>query len=455
MKLYAGVLLALLLAGGATQDAGPARPDAFRDPPVVASRDGVLELTLTAARATVNVAGQAVIAAAYNGSYAPPTLRVRPGDVLRLRLVNALDDGTNLHTHGLSVSPLGNSDNVFLHVAPGGAQEYEIRIPSSQAPGLDWYHPHSHGHSDEQVRNGMSGALIVEGLLDPFPELRDLTEHILLLKDAQIADGHIVHRGIGDDAIRTVNGMLNPTIMLRPGETQLWRIGNVGADLYYPLTLDGHRFYEVARDGHRLARLVPKRQLLLEPGAREEVLVQAAGPGTYALRTAQFSTGPQGNRYPGAVLATLHVAGPQVTPIALPQQLLPVADLRGAVTGRRTVVFSETDDGDTFFIDGRTFDAGRTDTRVKLGAVEEWTVRNESGELHDFHIHQTHFQVTEVNGAPQPFDGYQDIVNVPLHGEVKVIIPFTDPVIVGRFVYHCHLLSHEDKGMMATIEVTP
>src|SRR2546425_13236131 len=98
-----------------------------------------------------------------------------------------------------------------LHVAPGRAQDYEILIPSTHPPGLYWYHPHPHGHSDDQVRNGMSGALIVEGLLDPFPELRNVPEHVLLLKDAQIGDGHIVHRGIGDDVIRTVNGMLNPT----------------------------------------------------------------------------------------------------------------------------------------------------------------------------------------------------------------------------------------------------
>ena len=455
MNLRAAVLMALPLATSDVSAAGHARPEMFRDPAVVASRDGALELTLTAALATVDVGGQPALAAVYNGSYVPPTLRVRPGDVVRLRLVNALDDATNLHTHGLAVSPLGNSDNVFLHVAPGGAQDYEIRVAPSHAPGLYWYHPHAHGHSDDQVRNGMSGALIVEGLLDPFPRLRDVPEHVLLLKDAQIGNGHIVPRGIGDDVIRTVNGMLNPTITLRPGETQLWRIGNVGADLYYPLTLDGHRFYEVARDGHRLARLVPRKELLLPPGAREEVLVQAAAAGTYRLRTAGFSTGPQGNHYPGAVLATVRVAGAALTPIALPDKLLPVPDLRGAVTGRRTIVFSEMENGDTLFIDGRTFDPGRTDTRVKLGAIEEWTIRNESGELHDFHIHQTHFQVTEVNGAPQRFEGYQDIVNVPVRGEVKVIIPFTDPVIVGRFVYHCHLLSHEDKGMMATIEVTP
>jgi len=455
MKVRAAVPLALLLTALEAQDPGTARRDMFRDPPVAASRDGVLALTLTAGRARVDVAGQPVLAAVYNGSYVPPTLRVHPGDVVRLHLVNALDNETNLHAHGMSVSPAGNSDNVFLHVPPGGAQDYEIRIPSNHAPGLYWYHPHPHGHSDDQVRNGMSGALIVEGLLDPFAELRDVPEHVLLLKDVQVGHGQIVHRSIGDGVIRSVNGMLNPTIALRPGETQLWRIGNVGADLYYSLTLDGHRFYEVARDGHRLSRLLPKEQLLVPPGAREEVLVQAAGPGTYALRTAPFNTGPQGNQYPGAVLATVRVAGPAVTPIALPEKLLPVADLRGAVTGRRTIVFSETDDGDTLFIDGRTFDPGRTDTRVRLGAIEEWTIRNQSDELHDFHIHQTHFQVTEVNGASQPFDGYQDIVNVPVHGEVKVIIPFTDPVILGRFVYHCHLLSHEDKGMMATIEVTP
>ena len=454
MRLRA-VVLALPLAAGGAFFWGPTPPEALREPAVVASHDGVLQLTLTAARGATQVGGRRVIAQVYNGSYLPPTLRVQPGDVVRLRLVNALDETTNLHVHGLAVSPRDTSDNAFLHIAPGRAQGYEIRIPASHPPGLYWYHPHPHGRSDEQVRNGMSGALIVEGLLDPFPALRDVHEHVLLLKDAQIGGGKVVPRGIGDDAIRTVNGMVNPTITLRPGETQLWRIGNVGADLYYLLTLDGHRFYEVARDGHRLARLVPKQQLLLEPGAREEVLVQAAGPGTYALRTAGFDTGPQGNHYPGAVLATVRVKGGAVPPLALPKRLLPVADLRRRITDRRTIVFSESADGDTFFVDGRTFDPNRIDTRVKLGAIEEWTIRNESGELHDFHIHQTHFQVTEVNGVRQQFDGYQDIVNVPVHGEVKVIIPFTDPNIVGRFVYHCHLLSHEDKGMMATIEVMP
>jgi len=211
----------------------------------------------------------------------------------------------------------------------------------------------------------------------------------------------------------------------------------------------------LARDGNRRAGLTTTDSLRLSPGARTAVLVTAGAPGVYLLRTGEINTGTEGNEYEGTVMATVRVQGSPVTPIALPQALLPVEDLRGKVTNRRTIVFSESQDGDTMFIDRKQFDMNRTDTRVKLGAVEEWTVRNESDELHTFHIHQGPFQLTEINGVRQSVDDRRDIVDVPIRGEVKVIIPFTNPTIVGRFVYHCHILAHEDKGMMATIEVTP
>ena len=428
----------------------------FREPRSISSRDGVLRVTLRAERSSIRVGDQQAITEVYNGSYIPPTLRVRPGDLIRLRLVNRLDQPTNLHTHGLHVSPSGNADNVFLTVPPGQTQDFEIPIPANHPPGLFWYHPHAHHFSNEQVRNGMSGALIVEGLLDSVPALRGIKERVLLLKDIQLDSGHVANRSIGVGASRTVNGLVDPTLVLRPGETELWRIGNVGANLYYRLRLDGHRFYQVARDGNRFARIVPADELFIPPGGRIEVLVQGGQPGAHMLHTLAMDTGPAGNQYPGTVLATVQVEGPGVTPRTLPATLLPVQDLRRRVTGQRTVVFSEgeTRDGDVFYIDGKTFDPNRTDTRVRLGAIEEWTIRNESDELHDFHIHQTGFQLVEVNGVPQPLDGYYDTVNVPVRGEIKIIIPFTDPVMVGKFVYHCHLLSHEDKGMMATIEVT-
>jgi FtsP/CotA-like multicopper oxidase with cupredoxin domain len=428
---------------------------AFRQPPVVVSRAGVLRFSLTPAQSTVSVAGRQVALMAFDSEYIAPTLRVRPGDRIRLRLPNAIVQPTNLHTHGLSVSPRNNSDNIFLSIAPGQTQDYEIQIPADHPAGLFWYHSHAHGFSDVQTRNGMSGALIVDGLLDPFPTLRHVPERLLLLKDVQIEHGRVAPLGIGKNITRTINGVANPVILLRPGETELWRIGNIGADLYYRLTLDGHRFYIVARDGHRRARLEARDTLMLSPGARLEVLVTGGTPGVHLLRTGDIDTGPAGNQYAGTVMATIRVEGTPALPVALPPALLPVEDLRGKVTNRRAITFTESKDGNTLFIDGKTFDMSRTDTRVKLGAVEEWTVRNESDELHTFHIHQTPFQLTEINGIPQPADDRRDIVDVPIRGEVKVVIPFTNPVIIGRFVYHCHILSHEDKGMMATIEVAP
>ena len=429
--------------------------EALREPPVVASRNGVLQVALTSAPSLVTVAGRQALLMLYNGLYIPPTLRARPGDTIRIHFANRLTEPTNLHTHGLTVSPRGNSDNMFLHIAPGQTEDYEIRLPADQPPGLFWYHPHPHGFSDMQVRNGMSGALIVDGLLDSVPMLRHVPERVLLLKDLQVDSGRAARLSIGKNTVRTINGIVNPVIVLRPGATELWRIGNIGADLYYSLRLDGHRFHVVARDGNRRARLTDSDTVRLSPGARSEVLVTAGAPGVYLLRTGDIDTGPAGNQYPGTVMATIRVEGSPVPPIELPSALLPVEDLRGKVTNRRTIVLSESADGNTFFIDGKTFDPSRTDIRVKLGAVEEWTIRNKANELHTFHIHQGPYQLVEINGVPQPADDHRDIVDVPINGDVKVIIPFTNPTIVGRFVYHCHILSHEDKGMMATIEVTP
>jgi FtsP/CotA-like multicopper oxidase with cupredoxin domain len=123
------------------------------------------------------------------------------------------------------------------------------------------------------------------------------------------------------------------------------------------------------------------------------------------------------------------------------------------IDARRDVVFSEDPVTGLFFINHATFDHDRVDVKVPLGNIEEWTIRNASDELHIFHIHQVAFQVVSINGREQPFDGLVDTVNIPIHGEVKIRMAFTDPVIVGRFMFHCHILEHEDKGMMAQIEV--
>jgi FtsP/CotA-like multicopper oxidase with cupredoxin domain len=130
------------------------------------------------------------------------------------------------------------------------------------------------------------------------------------------------------------------------------------------------------------------------------------------------------------------------------------ADLRTAKSVTpRLIRFTQKPWEEVYMINDKTYDHRRIDTRVRLGSVEEWTIRNETQDMHVFHIHQVHFQVVSINGQAQPFDRLLDTVRVPEMGEVVVRIAFTDPRIVGRFVYHCHVLKHEDKGMMANIEV--
>ena len=451
-----GLGLAVSCSSDSDDDARPA----FSNPPEVTSSNGLLATTLEAKATTYEIGGRRFTTWVYNGLYTPPVLRVKPGDVIELRLVNGTTQHTNLHYHGLNVSPRGNGDNVFLHIEPGEQFDYRIEISPTHPTGLFWYHPHGHGNSEFQTFNGMSGGLIVEGLLDPFPpELQGIEERILLLKDIQqAASGEGVPDDIDSNAPtqRTVNGLVNPTMTIRPGETQLWRVANVGPDIYYRLSLDGHVLHEIARDGNRHTEIVSRDEIVLPPSSRVEFLVQGGPPGEYLFRTLEFDTGPQGDQYPEVTLATLVSEGTAETPAVLPTTLPPVPDLRDApVSRRRTFVFSENEDGTSFFINGRAFDPNRTDTTVRLGDVEEWEIVNDSEELHVFHIHQLDFQVVESEGTPVPFTGYQDTVNLPFGASVKILVPFTNPVILGRFVYHCHIMAHEDNGMMAVIEVVP
>jgi len=258
--------------------------------------------------------------------------------------------------------------------------------------------------------------------------------------------------------VQSVNGRLEVSASMAPGETQLWRFGNQSANLPFHIALEGHRFRIVAEDGE--ATLDPRTVDVLDimPAGRVEVLVQGGAAGRYALRAVGTMTGTGAARTPDRVLGTLDVAGAPAQAAVVDGQTAAPADLRAAhVDARRAVVFSQTKTlkpaDQKFYLNGQLFDPQRVDVRVPLGNVEEWTVRNDSDDLHVFHIHQLGFQVVEVNGAKVAFTGRVDTVRVPERGEVKLLLAFTDPEIVGRFMFHCHVLRHEDKGMMAQIEV--
>ena len=416
---------------------------------------GIVVATLDARQQTLHFDGATVEGMTYNGDYAGPVLRVRPGERMQIELINHLQEPTNLHFHGIHTSPTGNSDNVSIVVEPGDRFLYQVDVPLSQPPGLYWYHAHLHGSTERQVSGGLSGALVVEGLAERFPALAGIGEDIFVLKDLEFDEG--VDTVIDDQfhgLIQSINGRTMVEARLRPGETRLWRFTNQSSNLYFHLGVEGHRFRVLAEDGITVENPVELSSLDINPASRLEVLVTAGAPGRYEITSYRVPTGSGVAERPNRVLGHLVVEGTAVAPALPPPPSSSALDLLGRrLDARRRFEFSQSKDGEHFFIDGKEFDHTRTDLRVPLGNVEEWTLRNASDDLHVFHIHQVHFQIVEVNGQPQPFNGLVDIARVPERGEIKIRLAFTDPAILGRFVYHCHVLKHEDKGMMANIEV--
>jgi FtsP/CotA-like multicopper oxidase with cupredoxin domain len=435
--------------------------ESLMQPPEIRSRDGVLSATITAAPERVQLGEYAFPGFVYNGAYLPPLLRVRLGDVMRITFKNKLpDDPSNLHFHGMSVSPQGNSDNVFVHVHPGHDFEYEVRIPAAgrQGPGLFWYHPHAHGVVAKQMLGGMSGGLVVEGSETLFPILEGLPERFLLIKHAEPGD---------DSEIISINGQLNPTVQIRPGEMQFWRVANIGATLFIKFRIEGMPLYILATDGHPRSQPRKTTEFFLGPGERIDAIAIGPQAGEYAMRTIPFQNEAWKKPDPAQQLATIVAAGSGPTRADVESEVLRqqvvgarwIDEVRSsAIARRRTLDYSRTPDRRVFFINGRVVDENRVDQTVKLGDSEEWTIVNTDQQYHSFHIHQTAFLVTEINGVRQNEDSLRDTFSVPPAtdagpGILKVVIPFTDPVIVGRFVYHCHAVDHEDKGMMAIVEV--
>jgi suppressor of ftsI len=462
------------------------------DQPQVQAKNHVVSLTLHA----VNENGRDTFA--FNDADIAPVIRASPGDVLKITYINDLPakstetcagnpcmNMTNLHFHGLTVSPDAPQDDVLGMMAmPGQTLQYSVDIPRDHPPGLFWYHTHPHGESHRQVLDGMSGALVIEGMERYAPQVRRLRERVIVVRGRSIEkdplaaglrqEVEIPSKGCGGEAeaveeIFTVNGSIRPRIEIAPKERQFWRIVNASPDRYLDLQLDGQTFEIVALDGMPLAYHEPKGparttdHLLLAPAGRLEAIVTGPPPGSQrALRTLCVDTGPDGDPNPQMVLADLVQPNPdrpgangkpkQLHAIdARPPLYKPLDVERLEKTAPDfTVMFTEDKNG--FYINGRKFapDASPM-TSVRVGAYQHWRIFNATAELHPFHIHQVHFLAYAENGVPLAHPVWLDTVNVPYRGSADVILDFTDPVIKGMSVFHCHLLNHEDKGMMAKI----
>jgi FtsP/CotA-like multicopper oxidase with cupredoxin domain len=403
--------------------------------------------------------------------------------------------------------------------------EYRLRIPADEPPGLYWYHAHIHGHSKVQMLGGASGALIIEGIERANRALAGLPERVLVIRDQDLlnpdappsksepvvpknqldSDGDSANNGTGFGRPAkdlSVNFVPVPYpdyppafLTMKPGERQLWRVLNASAITYLNLAILFRRSPQplgvVAIDGvpiHFNGSPSPSVEWVnhvgVPPGARVEFVVDGPPLGVPALLvTRAVDTGPAGENDPNralvSIIATPDAPEPRTKLSSDPEPPPPATrPWLGNVTPVRVrkLYFSEElqDPNDpnsptTFYItvDGQTpkpFDphSEAADIVVKQGEVEDWIIENRSRELHDFHIHQLHFQMVEWFGIPvnEPF--LRDTVNVPYdngrmlgYPSVRLRMDFRDPNIVGTFVYHCHLLEHEDGGMMGRIRIEP
>lgn len=452
---------------------------------VLASRGGVLELELTAAPAQIQVGGREASVQAFNGSLPGPTLRVAPGDTIRVAMTNALEAPTNLHVHGLHVSPEGNGDNPFVSIAPGKSFDYEISLPADHPPGTYWYHPHRHGHVADQVAAGLYGAIIVEDP-EPVPATR---ERIMVVSDLSLdASGDLAEVGrmqqmMGREGeVVLVNGQVRPQVIAAPGERERWRIVNACPSRYLRLQLEGQQVRLLSRDLGRLAVPEEITEVVLAPGNRIELLVDTtegastliAAPVNRGGMDAMMGGTMMGGNEPGGgdpiELLTLEVSGDSVQQLASVPEGPGLRDLRGEpITSRHTLDFAMGMAGamgggsmmsggggeeDTtmmaFTINGQEFNPDRVDTPVTAGTVEEWTLTNSSPMDHPVHLHVWPMQVVQDGDRVLSEPRWQDVVNVPARSQVKVLIAFDD--FPGRTVYHCHVLDHEDQGMMGTVE---
>lgn len=414
----------------------------WSSPKVLRSQNGKLELTLDTAKSKVNIGGKEQESNVWNGKYIGDTWDIKGGDTVKIHFENNITDPTNLHFHGGHVSPKGNSDNVLLAIKPGETFDYEYKLPENHPPGLYWYHPHYHHYTDQQVMGGMLGAIIVRGDIDELPGIKGLPERVLVL--TTVDDGNNV--------IRLVNNQIDPTLYVRPLETVRLRMVNASSDDFYNFAIPGQKLNIISRDGNTLSEVESVDSEVMAPGDRVEVLFQAGLWGETDVKSIVYKQGFF--TYPEDTFMKIKVFGLPVLPKKLPTTLIPYDNFKDAkIDNTRTLTFSEggTQENPTYLIDGQMFNPDEVSQIMTLGTTEEWRIVNESGEVHPFHIHINPFQVISINGVEIDRKSMDDTFPIPANGEFVMRTKYRD--FDGKYVLHCHILFHEDNGMMQVVEV--
>lgn len=436
----------------------------------LASTDAAVDLELVAAEQWVELAGRQARLYAFNGRVPGPLVEVKPGDEVLVRFRNELREPTNLHFHGLHIAPTGNADNVFLEVPAGQGFDYRFRVPENHAAGFFWLHPHLHGLVARQVSLGLAMPFVVRGDLDRIPEVNAAREHFLVLQDFELdRQGRPVEPGMSaamlgrEGSLITVSGQRDRQYAIEQDGILRLRLLNASASRFYRLAVEDHPMHVIATDGGAVAAPQSVEDLLLAPGERRDVLIEGRRQsGSYRLMNLPYDRGSAGMmgggaNEPPAALASVVYQGRAERPLRVPGTLASVSALPPG-TVRRTFELSDAMGmtpgrgmGMRFRINGREFDHSRIDTRVRLGAVEDWEFINTTTMDHPMHIHTNSFQLVGAGGQAER--AWRDVVVVKARSSGRIRIGFAD--FAGRTVQHCHILDHEDQGMMGTLLIEP
>ncbi len=458
-----------------------------------------------------------------NGEMAAPTLRVNPSaanQTMVLNLTNKLpkttamaamtdvvktcaggmppQNSTNLHFHGLNVSPQCHQDEVVKTVIqPGETFDYKVKIPGREPPGLYWYHPHIHKQSQKQVLKGLTGVLIVEGMGKFYPRVAKLPERVFVLRDMRLLpsipeDNQAPAKDISLNSVPIRyrgSGRYDPpaVVQIAANQEQFWRVANTAADTYFDLQLkyDGtpQPLDLVAMDGipmnadPTLPKNPPPVHIVLPPGGRAEFIIKGPSPN---VKNAEFMTlnfDTNADKDPERILAKIQLDSRSPTSLSKKEADVDYSQVYGdRFSGlsqanyirERTLYFSQNDQTNEFYITEKgkqpqVYDMNAKKPNITLteGITEDWIVENRAQEAHAFHIHQIHFLVLK---SPENSDVgmLRDTISIPAwdgksttYPQVRLRMDFRGKgsSIAGTFVYHCHILEHEDGGMMGSIEV--
>lgn len=437
-------------------------------PPVLKNMStvaGTVEVNLIASRAPVALLpGHVTNAYAYNGIVPGPTLDVHEGDRVIIHFRNDLPEATTIHWHGLHI-PADMDGSPLRPIAAGKRYDYAFTIPRGTA-GTYWYHPHPDVRTGYQIAMGLYGAIIVRDANDPLPA--SLPEKLLILSDNRfhadgspdIADprspqGQLDRENGREGNVLFVNGQVMPRIGIRSGEVQRWRVVNVSAARIYRLAIPGQSLLHVGDDGGLFERPRELNEILLANSERVELLVRGSGaPSSQTtLRNLPYDrydphTQPENWKVASDLLSLHYIDEPPLPSAVLPSNMRIVTALdTSRVTARRVVVLSQE------LINGKTMDMNRVDVTSRLGATEIWEIDNVVTMDHPFHLHGFQFQILDRDGVPEPYRSWKDVVNVRKHQTVRIVVRFDD--FPGKWMFHCHILDHEDHGMMGILEVRP